>query len=234
VSRLSAWRQWLAAARTRPGAYVAVAATLLGAYALFGTGMVAYTHAVTQGRIAANEREQLMRAIGTVLPANVYDNDPLRDTRRLYAPKWLGADTAQVVYRARRGGRPAAAVFSVVAPDGYGGPIHLLVCVAADGRVLGVRVVSHQETPGLGDAIDSAHSNWVGGFAGRRLGDPPLKRWKVKRDGGVFDQFTGATISPRAVVGAVRRCLQYFRAHREAVFASAAGQRSVQEENNDE
>ncbi len=203
------------------GAYVLVAAVLLGLYALIGTGMVVYTHAATEQRIADNDRRATLRAIATVLPRDLYDNDPLRDTRRILAPKWLGSRTPALVYRARRHGQPAAAVFTAVAPDGYGGPIRLLVAIDAGGRVLGVRVVSQQETPGLGDAIDASHSNWAAGFSGRGLGDPPLAKWKVKRDGGVFDQFTGATISPRAVVGAVRRCLQYFQAHRAEVFAAA-------------
>jgi len=216
MSRLQSFRQRFAGA----GIYVFIAGTLLGLYALIGTGMVVYTHAATADRITANERDATLRAIATVLPRSLYDNDPLRDTRTLVEPKWLGTSTPEVVYRARRQGKPAAAVFSAVAPDGYGGPIRLLVAIAVDGKVLGVRVVSQQETPGLGDAIDASHSSWAMGFAGRRLGDPPLDRWKVKRDGGVFDQFTGATISPRAVVGAVRRCLQYFDAHRAAVFAT--------------
>jgi electron transport complex protein RnfG len=112
-----------------------------------------------------------------------------------------------------------AAVFSVVARGGYAGDIELLVGVRADGRVAGVRVVEHHETPGLGDGIEADKSDWIRGFDGRSLGDPPREDWAVRRDGGDFDQFTGATITPRAVVEAVRDTLIYFEDHRDQVFA---------------
>ena len=109
-----------------------------------------------------------------------------------------------------------------VAPDGYAGAIRLLVAVAPDGRLLGVRVLSHKETPGLGDAIDSRRSGWIGAFAGRSLEDPREDRWKVRKDGGDFDQLTGATVTPRAVVRAVRNALVYFDRHRDALLAQPA------------
>ena len=111
-----------------------------------------------------------------------------------------------------------AATSEAVAPDGYSGPIRLLVGVNADGTVAGVRVLSHRETPGLGDPIDAARSDWIHGFEGRALDDPPAAAWTVRKDGGAFDEFTGATITPRAVVHAVRRVLEYAQANREALF----------------
>ncbi len=110
-----------------------------------------------------------------------------------------------------------------VAPDGYAGSIRLLVGIGADGRLLGVRVVAHRETPGLGDAIDERKSTWIDGFKGRSLGDPALERWHVKKDGGDFDQFTGATVTPRAVVGAVLDALLYFEANRATLLAAPRG-----------
>ncbi len=111
---------------------------------------------------------------------------------------------------------------SAVAPDGYSGNIRLLVGVQADDTLSGVRVVAHRETPGLGDAIDEQRSDWVYGFDGKSLGNPPLAKWAVRKDGGHFDQLTGATITPRAIVRAVRRTLLYYRANREALYATAA------------
>ena len=111
--------------------------------------------------------------------------------------------------------------FDLLAPDGYGGPIQLLVGINYDETVAGVRVVSHRETPGLGDGIDDRRSDWVLGFDGRSLSDPPPKQWAVERDGGLFDQFTGATITPRAVVKAVRDSLVYFSADKDALFTQA-------------
>src|SRR5690606_4959952 len=119
----------------------------------------------------------------------------------------LGTTQPVTVYRAFRGGEPVAALFNSVAPDGYSGEIRLLVGVRVDGSLSGVRVLSHKETPGLGDPIEVRHSDWITRFSGLSLENPPFERWKVRRDGGDFDQFTGATITPRAVVKATRNTL---------------------------
>ena len=121
-------------------------------------------------------------------------------------------------YRARYRGAPAAVVLAPVAPDGYSGKIRLIVGIQYSGVLSGVRVVSHQETPGLGDKIDVRRSDWIKSFAGLSLRDPQQADWRVRRDGGVFDQFTGATITPRAVVAAVRRSLEYFDTHKDTLF----------------
>jgi electron transport complex protein RnfG len=194
------------------------AALLLGAFALAGALLVAGIHAFTAPRIAENERQVLLRGIHDVIPQDAYDNDVLRDTITVRDPR-LGTDEPVTAYIARRNGRPVGIILPVVAPSGYSGAIHLLVGILADGTVGGVRVLSHKETPGLGDKIERTHSDWILAFTGRRLGDPPAERWAVKRDGGVFDQFTGATISPRAVVQAVKNALLYFRDQRERLFA---------------
>ncbi|HEX6928013.1 MAG TPA: RnfABCDGE type electron transport complex subunit G, partial [Gammaproteobacteria bacterium] len=133
-------------------------------------------------------------------------------------PELLGTPVPVTVYRAYKDGEPVAALFTSVAPDGYSGPIYLLVGIHADGRIAGVRVLGHKETPGLGDPIEIERSDWITGFDGRSLGDPPPQQWDVERYGGVFDQFTGATITPRAVVRAVRNTLLYFERHREEIF----------------
>jgi electron transport complex protein RnfG len=123
------------------------------------------------------------------------------------------------VYRARLHGEPVALVIAAVAPDGYSGTIRLLVGINVDGSLSGVRVVAHRETPGLGDAIEEERSDWILGFTGKSLQNPPLQKWAVKKDGGAFDQLTGATITPRAVVKAVRQALLYYRDQKDALFA---------------
>lgn len=195
-------------------------ALLLGLFAVIGTAVVASVHLSTQARIAENQRELLLRSLNAILPETTYDNDILNDTVRV-ADKALGSRGPMTVYLASKGGAPQGAVLTAVAPDGYSGPIRLLVGVRYDGTLSGVRVVSHRETPGLGDRIDIRRSDWVLGFNERAIGNPPMKRWAVKRDGGDFDQFTGATITPRAVVAAVRRALVYFNKHKDALFAGA-------------
>ncbi len=179
---------------------------------------VALAVVLTRGRIERNAAAQAFAALAGLLPAGGYDNRPGEDRIEVTDAALLGSTTPLPVYRARLGGRPAAAILTVVAPRGYGGPIRLLVSIAADGRVLAVRTVAHQETPGLGDRIDIAKSAWMEGFTGRSLGDPPAERWALRHDGGDFDAITGATVTSRAVVEAVRRAAEYFAAHRQAIF----------------
>ena len=196
-----------------------ITAVILCLFAIAGTAMVAFTHDRTRDRIAANEREVLMRKLNVLIPQDDYDNNLFEDTLKVRDAKLLGTDEAVTVYRARREGKPVALVMAPVAPDGYSGTIKLLVGIGYDGILTGVRVSAHHETPGLGDAIDEERSDWIFGFDGKSLGNPPLDRWRVKRDGGAFDQLTGATITPRAIVKAVRKSLLYYREHRADLFA---------------
>ncbi len=191
----------------------------LGLFAIAGTTFVAVTEFATRQAIRDNERAVLLRNLYTLLPADELDNDIASDTLRVPAAELLGSDAPTIVYRARRAGKPVAAIFNPVAPNGYSGRIHLLVGVYVDGRIAGVRVVKHAETPGLGDAIEIRKSPWIATFAGKSLRDPPLGDWAVRRDGGVFDQLTGATITPRAVVEAVRDTLLYYRRNADKIFA---------------
>lgn len=205
-----------------PGHPLYRAAAVLGLFALLGLGMVAWVHEGTRDRIAANERAVLLRTLETLVPADRFDNDLLRDTVTA-TDRSLGTDRPITVYRARKGGEPVAAVLAPIAPDGYSGAIELLVAIHTDGRLAGVRVLGHRETPGLGDPLDLDKSPWILGFDGRSLDHPPENRWKVERDGGDFDQFTGATVTPRAVVKAVYQTLVFFRTHRERLFAAPTG-----------
>jgi electron transport complex protein RnfG len=197
-------------------------AVVLGVAAAVTVGVVAFVQEVARPRIEANERAQRIAELGTVLGETRHDNDLLLDVVHVRDPELLGTDATVPVYRARLAGRSVAALFEVVAPDGYSGSIRLLVAVGIDGRLLGVRVLEHRETPGLGDAIEARKSPWILGFAGRSLADPPTDRWRVRKDGGDFDQFTGATVTPRAVVRAVLNVLVYLERERERVFSLPA------------
>jgi len=195
-----------------------ISALVLGVFAVIGSALVGLSYEGTAERIAQNERDALLRQMATILPPEQYDNDLLGDTTEILVPAELGHKPT-TVYRARKNGQPVAAVLSPVITPGYAGDIVLIVGVYADGSVAGVRVVTHKETPGLGDKIEAKRDPWILGFAGKQIGDPPLPGWGVKRDGGDFDQFTGATITPRTVVAAVRRTLLYVTNHREEIFA---------------
>ncbi len=195
------------------------AALTLAIAAAVAVGTAALVHHVAGPRIEANERAQRVTRLAAALGAAEYDNDLLGDVIFVRDAERLGTDDPVPIHRARLAGQPVAALIETVAPDGYSGAIRLLVAVGADGRLLGVRVLAHKETPGLGDAIDERKSDWILGFAGRSLTDPAPGGWKVRKDGGEFDQFTGATVTPRAVVGAVEDALLYFDAHRQQVFA---------------
>lgn len=199
---------------------VLMSGLILGLFGVLGATLVALSHQGTAGRIAANERAALQAKLEALIPAAEIDNDMLHDLVEISAPQTLGARLTRV-YRARRGGEPVAAVFSPVVTQGYSGPIQLVVAVRADGRLGGVRVLSHRETPGLGDKIELERDDWILGFDGRSLDDPPAAAWKVRRDGGAFDQFTGATVTPRAVVRGVKATLDYFGEQRAALFAPA-------------
>jgi Na+-translocating ferredoxin:NAD+ oxidoreductase subunit G len=206
------------AMQTDTGRSMLRAAAILAGFAMFGALLVAVTWENTEERIAQNERAYLLRTLADVLPAQGYDNAVHEDLIEVTDPALLGTSRPVSVYRARLRGRPVAVVMTPVAPGGYSGPIRLLVGILADGTLSGVRVVAHRETPGLGDKIEVERDDWILAFEGRSLGNPPRERWAVRRDEGVFDQFTGATITARAVVSAVRDALIYFEAHGDELF----------------
>ncbi|MEX0615792.1 MAG: electron transport complex subunit RsxG, partial [Methylophaga sp.] len=184
---------------------------MLALFAISATALVALTEENTREQIAANEREALLEAINVLVPKDKFDNQILQDTLNLSATNAIGTTNTTSVYRARKNGEPVAAVFTVVAPDGYSGSIRMLVGIYYDGTLAGVRVIKHKETPGLGDKIEAKRNDWILQFEGLSLETPDKTQWKVKKDGGQFDQFTGATITPRAVVNALRGALEYFQ-----------------------
>ena len=195
---------------------------LVGVIAVGAALLVTASHEFSAERIAANERARLLRSLHSVLDPAVVARDLNPVLISAHDPALLGSDEPIDVF-VLIDGRPVAAIFASIAPEGYNAPIQLLVGVSADERITGVRVVRHRETPGLGDAIDIAKSDWIEQFDAKSLGDPPLAGWAVAKDeGGQFDSITGATVTPRAVVEAVKNTLLYFSAHKDELFAAAA------------
>jgi len=192
---------------------------LLGLFAIVATTLVAFTEENTRDQIKQNERQALLDGINALISHEQYDNAILNDFVTLPATESLGTEGPTRVFRARSNSNPVAVIFTVVAPNGYSGKIKMLVGIYHDGTLAGVRVINHKETPGLGDKIDEKRADWILQFEGLSLDNPISAKWKVKKDGGEFDQFTGATITPRAVVSAVKRSLEYFRAHRDELLA---------------
>jgi electron transport complex protein RnfG len=195
---------------------------LLGLIALLGTALLVGVNALTHERIAEQEKLRVLQQLNAVVPVDSYNNDLLEDRIEIIDETHFRHPAPISVYRARQDDQPVAVLMIVTAPDGYNGDIRLLTAIDTAGVVLGVRVLSHRETPGLGDPIEVEKSDWVLGFNGKSLLKPQIKGWTVKRDGGEFDQFTGATISPRSVVRAVHSALLYFQENQQLLFEEAS------------
>lgn len=184
---------------------------LLGVVALLASGALAVVSGATAPAIAAAEAKDLRDSLSEVLPAGLADNDFLKDTVEIQRD-----GKPLTIYRARHGSELKAVLFKV-AERGYSGEISVLMAVDMDGRTLGVRILKHTETPGLGDKIEIRKDDWVLDFNGKSLGEPTPDKWGVRKDNGVFDQFAGATITPRAVVKAVKGGLEFFAARKQDI-----------------
>lgn len=198
---------------------VAKSGLTLAAIGAICTALVAVTFQVTKDRISANEQAWLEQSLEPALAGIFFEGSITESKLIIPAPHELPGRDDVIVYRVFADTEPVAALFAVTAPDGYAGPIRILLGLSYDGEVTGVRILEHRETPGLGDKIASTHSDWVFQFDGRSLDDPDLKGWAVRRDGGQFDQLTGASVTPRAVIKAMRETLLYLEAHRDEIFA---------------
>ena len=195
---------------------------LLGLIALLGTALLAGVNALTHDRILEQEKLRTMQQLNSVVAVGSYNNDLLTDKMEFSDEAHFRHPEPVTVYRARMDDKPVAALMIVTAPDGYNGDIRILIAIDVSGTVLGVRVISHRETPGLGDPIEIERSDWILSFNDKSLLNPRDEGWAVKRDGGDFDQFTGATITPRAVVKAVHNTLIYFKANNKVLFETAS------------
>ncbi len=200
-------------------------ALALGLVVIMGTALLAFVHQLTQERISDQEQRAVLEQLQQLIPADQYDNALHTDFYQFSDESAFPRGQSVTAYRARQQGQPVAVILRFAAMDGYNGRIHLLAGINTVGELTGVRVTSHKETPGLGDDIEVARSNWILAFDGKSLRQPAMEGWAVRKDGGDFDQMTGATITPRAVVNAVRRALVYFSAHQQELFdtPTAAG-----------
>ncbi|MDJ0758069.1 MAG: electron transport complex subunit RsxG [Woeseiaceae bacterium] len=183
------------------------------------SGLVAVTYALTRDKIEDNRKAYLEQKLKPALSGVFFEGDVTESVVTLAAPHGLPGNDDAMIYRVYASGEPVAALFIVTARNGYSGPIRLLLGVDMNGTVTGLRILEHRETPGLGDKIDEDKSDWVQQFPGRSLGDPAIDGWQIRNDGGEFDQLTGATVTPRAVINAVRDTLIYFAENKEQVFA---------------
>jgi electron transport complex protein RnfG len=197
---------------------------ILALFAVVTTGLISLTYFSTKDQISAQQQKKLLGILNAVVDKNSYTNDIQLDCALVTSAEYLGsAQQAQHIYRARNGEQPVAVAIETIAPDGYNGKIQLVVGVVGEGTVSGVRVLEHKETPGLGDKIDLRISDWILSFNNLAVGSENTRIWAVKKDGGQFDQFTGATITPRAVVNAVKRSVEYYQANKAAIFAAPNG-----------
>ncbi len=192
----------------------------LAVIAAICTMLVALTFVMTKDRIIANEKAWLERSLQPALSGLFFDSGVTESKLTIPAPHDLPGTDDAIIYRVYAEDAPVAALFVVSARDGYSGPIRLLVGIDVEGTVTAVQVLEHRETPGLGDRVESGKSDWAKQFEGRSLNNPEIERWEIKRDGGEFDQLTGASVTPRAIVKAVRETLLYFAANKASVFAS--------------
>jgi len=199
-------------------------AMVMIAFTIVGTLSLAIIHQTTEAPISKAEAKVRMGLFAQILLPELYDNDLLQDEIKLPAGGDLGNRDETSIYRARLKDKPSAVILEATAPDGYSGDIKLLVAIKADGEIAGVRVLTHKETPGLGDYIDIAHSEWIKQFDSQSLVKRNDEAWFVKKDGGQFDFTTGATITPRAVVKAVHKVLKFYSKNQQAIFETAAGQ----------
>lgn len=198
-------------------------ALILFIFVVIFTGLLSGAYLWTLPTIEAAASEEKMKLIDEVLPRGSYDNNLLKDSVRLAPTAALGQDQASTAYRARKAGQARALVLEAIAPDGYAGKIRLLIAVGADGALLGVRVTQHKETPGLGDYIEPKKDKhkerpWITQFDGLTPAAGDERAWKVKKDGGRFDSVAGATVTPRAVIKAVRKAAVYVAENREQLF----------------
>lgn len=190
-------------------------------FAVIGTAILASTFFLTYDAIKKSEEAEKLKLIMQIVPSASFDNDIIQDTITIPASLLLGTEDATTAYRARLKGEPSAVVLESIAPDGYSGKIFLILAVRANGELAGVRVVTHKETPGLGDYIDIQKSPWIKGFDSKSREGYKDADWKVKKDGGQFEYMAGATITPRAIVKAVNKALVYFGENRDKLFVAS-------------
>jgi Na+-translocating ferredoxin:NAD+ oxidoreductase subunit G len=193
-------------------------AAIMLAFAFIGTLLLASVFDVTRAPIEASEKAARLSLFKEILPAENYDNDLLASQVTIAPNALLGNRLPSIANVAKQQQQTAGVILEAIAHDGYSGDIKLLIAIRADGSISGVRVLAHKETPGLGDYIDIAHGNWIKLFDNESLEKTAAEKWQVKKDGGQYDYMVGATITPRAVVKAVKQALQFYQQNKQTLF----------------
>lgn len=194
---------------------------ILAIFAAVCVGLIAVTYYVTRDTIAGEMEAALARTLNQLVTEDKYDNDVYHDCTLIQDATVLGSKKPLKAYRMRKNGEPVAVVMESIAPNGYSGKIAMVVGIYQDGTIAGVRVTDHKETPGLGDKVDAKKSDWILDFEGKSLSNPEIEGWAVSKDGGQFDAFTGATITPRAVIQQVATTLKFFEENKQQLFEGA-------------
>jgi len=202
----------------RFGIAISKNAMILGVFAMVSTGLIAITHLLTKDKIALEVELSLIRQLSQIVPPENYTNDVYNDCIVINDVSYLGSDEDQKLYRMRNSNADYAVLLTSIAPDGYSGKIALAIAVSSQGELLGVNILSHQETPGLGDKIERNKSDWLNQFNELSLENTAEELWKVKKDAGQFDALTGATITPRAVIKAVHNSLKFYVKNNQYLF----------------
>ncbi len=205
---------------------------ILAAFAIACTITVGLVNELTKNRIAQQQQKQLLKQFNSIISEQRYNNELAFDCTLVRSDS-LGDNESKTAYLARLNGEPVATAIMATAPDGYNGSINLLVAVNIDGSISGARVLSHKETPGLGDKIELRKNPWITSFAGQVIEGEQDKRWAVVKDGGIFDQFTGATITPRAVVKAIKKAAIYVKNNQTQLFNAENACRKDQQDNSE-
>ncbi len=197
-------------------------ALILAVFAFVSTGLIGITHLLTKDKIAEEVEILLIKQLSEIVPASHYSNDVFDDCIFVQDKIFLGSDQDVKLFRMRNAKKPYAVLLTAIAPDGYSGKIELAIAISYDGDLKGVNILTHQETPGLGDKIERNKSDWLNQFDGLSLIKFTEKQWKVKKDGGEFDALTGATITPRAVVKAVYNSMLFYKNNRSSLFETVS------------
>lgn len=191
---------------------------VLAIFALLATALVSVTHLLTQDKILEQQQKELLKVLNQVIPPQNHDNELYKNCTSITNEQYLGTSAPMLAYIAEKADKPTGVAIKAIAPGGYNGAIKIIVGLDMTGLITGVRVLSHQETPGLGDKIDTRVTDWIYSFTGKKLQGEKDPAWAVRKDGGEFDQFTSATITPRAVVKAVKKVSLYFERHQQKLL----------------
>lgn len=195
---------------------------ILALFAIVCTAIVGLVNELTKDKIKTQEQLQLLNTLHSIIEPSRYNNDITQDCVNISSPLLASSKKVaahQTAYIARKNSDPIAVAITSTAPDGYNGNIDLIIAINMDESISGVRVLKHQETPGLGDKVELRKSDWITSFNNKKLLSEQDNRWTVVKDGGMFDQFTGATITPRAIVKAIKKSLIYFKNNKNSMLA---------------